>query len=209
MLAGTFALFISMAVKNVAFLSVLGASSFFEWSCGVVSALAFSTGMFISMCGLLGQNNHRGKFLALHLIGLLIFCSMLSMYFLGYVVLSKIYYLPNDMPNILPQFSASAQMADSEKNRERMAQDAYKFFGVTLAYRRDNGELTYYQPTSQDIAFYHQLEKDGSNARESRSVLKDQLHQYPWLFCIYLGSFFVVYLAGTFWVMFRKSELRS
>jgi len=203
MLAGTFALFISMAAKNVAFLSVLGESSLFEWGCGAATALAFSTGMFLSLCGLLGGNDQRWKFLVLYLIGLLTFCSMLSFYFLGYAVFSKIYYLSNDAPNVLPSLSASARTGGSEPTRERMAQAAYKFFGVTLAYRRDNGKLTYYQPTDQDIAFYHQLEKDSSNAREIHSVLKDQLRQYPWLFGIYLGSFFTVHLAGACRLMSR------
>ena len=205
MLAGLIAIGISGAAKDITALSILGRSSIFEWGCGIVTALSFSAGMFLSLCGLLGPTDRRRTFFALHLIGLLTFCSMLGLYFLGYVTLTKIYGASDDIPNVLPKLVENARTADSESKRELMAQNAYKIYGSILAYRRDSGELVYYQPTSQDIAYRDQIEKETVRDEALRdSIVKEQLRQFPWLFGFYLGGFFIVYLAGTLWLLFRK-----
>ncbi len=203
MVAGALVFAVSLASKMFGFLSVLGRSPIFEWGCGIVTALAFSTGMFLSFCGLAGRTDRRRTFFALHLIGLLIFCSMLSLYFLGYTVLARFYHA-NAPSELLPRLIETSRSADSEKTREQMAQDAYRFYGVTLAYRRDNGELVYYQPTAEDAALRDASAQDTAATAGSRKFLDQDLLQYPWLFSFYLGGFFCVYFAGSLWLLYRK-----
>ncbi|MCE0496938.1 MAG: hypothetical protein LV481_03210 [Methylacidiphilales bacterium] len=209
MTVGALVFAISLAAKMVAFLSVLGQSPIFEWGCAIVSALAFSTGMFLSLCGLIGQTGHRRQFFVLHLMGLLIFCSMLGLDFLGYVAIAKVDSVSDKSQDVLPNLIESARTADSEKAREKMAEDAYRLYGLTLAYRLDKGELAYYRPTVEDVAFRGQYEQDDAANSGLRQSLEEQLRQYPWLFSFYLGSFFNVYLVGTLWLLTRKPGPRS
>ena len=208
MAAGALVFAISLAAKMAGFLSILGQSPIFEWGCAIVSALAFSTGMFLSLCGLIGQTDHRRQFFVLHLIGLLIFCSMLGLDFLGYVAMAKIYTVADESPDVLPKFVENARTADSEKAREKIAEEAYRLYGLTLAYRLDNGELTYYRPTVEDVSFHDQYKQGDIVDSGFRHSLDKQLRQYPWLFGFYLGSFFSVYLAGTVWLLLGKPGLR-
>jgi len=205
MMAGSFAFLILLVFRPG-----LGSASIFESIFGIASALAFSIGMFLSHCGLIGRADQRRKFFGLHFFGLLILCSMLGLDFLGYVAMTKMYNVIDETSDILPKLVEGARTADSESKRRTMAQDAYQIYGLTVAYRRDNGELTYYQPTSQDIALHDQYEKNGVKNRESRdSILNGPLRQLPWLFSVYLGSFFSVYLAGSLWLLLRRPEARS
>jgi hypothetical protein len=203
MLAGALVFAISLASKIFTFLSVLGHSPIFEWTCGTVSAVAFSTGMFLSFCGLAGATERRRTFFALHLIGLLIFCSMLCLYFVGFTVLARFQH-SNAPSELLPALIEASRSAHSEITRERMARDAYRFYGVTLAYRRDNGDLVYYQPTAEDASLRDESAQDLAATAESRKFLDDDLLQYPWLFSFYVGSFFSVYLGGSLWLLGRK-----
>ena len=204
MLVGLLALVISMAAKKFTLLSVLGQSSIFEWGCGIVTALSFSAGMFLSLCGLVKQMERRRQFFALHLIGLLIFCSMLSLYFLGYIVMNKIVYDLPSRADVLPKLVEYSRTADSEIKRKKMAERAYRFYGLTLAYQLDNGELVYYRPTVEDASFRDQYKQDDAVNSGLRQSLEEQLRQFPWLFGFYLGGFFSVYLAGTLWLLARK-----
>src|ERR1700722_8006864 len=126
MAVGALVFAISLAARMTGFLSPLGQSPVFELGCGMVSALAFSTGMFLSLCGLMDQAGHRRQFFTLHLIGLLILCSMLGLDFFGYVTMSKVYRASDETPEVLLKLVEGARMAGSENEREIMAQNAYK-----------------------------------------------------------------------------------
>jgi hypothetical protein len=206
MTVGVLALGISLAAKKFSFLSILGHLPLFEWGCGIVTAVAFTTGMFLSLYGLTGSKERRRTFFALHLIGLLVFCSTLTLYFLGYVVITR---LDSEAASsdLLPQLIDYARNADSETTREKMAADAYRFYGATIAYRHDNGEVAYYVPTGADAAFRNQYEQDNGATSNFRQSLEEQRRQFPWLFSFCLGSFFVIYLGGTLWLLMRKPEI--
>jgi hypothetical protein len=208
MVTGMLALALSLAAKLFLPFSILGRSPSFEWGCGIVTALAFSAGMFLSLCGLLGQTDRRRAFFALHLIGLLTFCAMLSLYFLGYIVMTKTYD-ETARVDVLPKLIENARNADSESSRKEMAEDAYKLYGATLAYRLDSGALAYYQPTGEDTTFHDNYEQNNLVQDRFRRSLGEEIRQFPWLFVFYLGSFFTVYLVGTLWLLFRKPEPRS
>lgn len=204
LLAGLFMLVSSIVGKKF-FLTTLGRSVFFEWSCGILMAIFLSIGFFLAIYGLATQTTKRKQFFELHLIGLIMFCGILVFYFLAYAVMTKVYYLADEIPSVLPKLVENARTADSEGKRQKMAQTAYKIYGVKLAYRRESGEFVYYEPAVQDIAFHNKFEQDSSRNRELKeSLIKGQLKQFPYLFVFNIGAFFLTFFIGSLWLFLKK-----
>jgi hypothetical protein len=203
MVIGALAFSISLAVKMFPALAVIGRSPVFEWACSIVTALAFSTGMFLSLCGLVTEPTRRRTFFALHLIGLLVMCGLLTLYFEGYAVLTHVFE-GMDAPQVLPGLVEEAQSANSEAMRLSMARDAYRIYGLNVTYRRDDGALANYQPTADDQTARARYAQEAVATADARQSLEDDLLQFPRIFGLYLGSFFLVYFAGTLWLLLKK-----
>jgi hypothetical protein len=202
--AGSFMFAASLAGKAF-FLTTLGHSVVYEWGCGIFMAVVLAIGFFLAFYGLVTQTTKRKQFFGLHLVSLMMFCWILGLYFFAYVVMTKIYYLPDEIPSVLPKLIENARIAGSEEKRQKMARNAYEVYGVNLAYRRESGEFVYYEPTEQDIAFHNKLEQDSSRNQELReSILKGQLKQFPYLFAFFIGAFFLTFFIGSFWITFKK-----
>lgn len=127
--------------------------------------------------------------------------------FAEYVVFTKIYYQFDQLPSVLPKLVENARTTDSEAKRQKMAQNAYKVYGVTIAYRRDSGEIAYYDPTAQDIAFWQKFAQDSANNHKlNEEIIGGQIKQLPFVIAVEMGAFFLTFVIGSLWIALKKSQ---
>jgi len=195
---------ITVIAKKVPWLYFLGRSDWFQWGLATLAAVTLSYGIFLSLYGLSRCSTiQRRVFASIHILGLVVFGWAVGTLIGGYVVFSKVNSL--EIPNMIPKLVESSQKADSIAKREKIAQNAYKVYGVTLAYPADGGQWIKYVPTAEDTAFHEKFARDDvSNQRLKESIIGGQLRQLPFLIAMNLGIFMLTFLVGALWLACRK-----
>jgi len=140
--AATFIVLASIWAKKVPlFIDTLGRSEVFEWGCAISSSAFISVGLLLALHGLTVLPSKRSNFLGIHLWGILLLFCVLGLQFSEYVVFTKVCYEIGNPPNFLSKLVENSRTMNSEDKRQKIAENAYKVYGVTIAYRRDNGDL--------------------------------------------------------------------
>lgn len=194
----------TIIVKRVPWLYFLGRSDWFQWGLATLGAVTLSYGIFLSLYGLSRcSTTQRRVFASIHILGLVVFSWAAGSLIGEYVVFSEVNSL--EIPNMLPKLVENSQKADSEAKRAKMAQNAYKVYGVTLAYPADGGQWIKYVPTAEDAAFHEKFVRDdATNQRLKKSIIGGQLQQVPFLIAMNLGIFMMTFFVGTLWLACRK-----
>jgi len=194
------------AKKLLLFRDTLGRSDFFERGCAISSSICIAIALLLALHGLATQPTKRRYFYGIHFCAVAMLCAVVGAQFFAYVAFTKTYNQLNSLPNVLPKFIENARMADSEIKRQKIAQGAYKLYGVTIVYRRDNGDLADYEPTAADIAFQKDFAQTSARNHElMEEIIGGQLKQYPSVIAMEVGSFFFTLLLGNLLVAFRKT----
>jgi hypothetical protein len=182
---------------------ILGRSTPFQWGCSIASDILLSAGLFLSLYGLFCGAGNRATFSFLTMCNLGALLALQSFYFFGYVGWTKIDSFTGALPSVLPKLVENAKTADSEAKRVKMAENAYKLYGVSIAYRRDSGEFLYYEPSQEDLAFYQQMIQTTKTKADFHELVQGQLRQFPYLFGFSVVSFFLTFAVGTLWVVLK------
>ena len=116
---------------------------------------------------------------------------------------------PGDLPKLVEKIGTF----DSEKQRIACAEGAYFLYGVRLTYLTQDGRIVSYAPTEQEMASRQKLEQGNAEALKAKTQLligiQRSLDYLPYFFAIYIGTFFLAFCVGLFWVVFKKPAEES
>jgi hypothetical protein len=170
-----------------------------------------STGLFLSLFGLSSDSTFRRWFIWPCLFNLALIVLTLGLYFSWYVEtahnLETIQSLDRETA-ALPRLIDAISIAKSDEEKLRIAKAVYHLYGVKLAYSSQDGPISYYQPTKQEVSDRQITEEEHKENMETIAVWRDKaqkaLNYLPGFFAIYLGTFFLTFFFGSLWVAFRK-----
>jgi len=83
------------------------------------------------------------------------------------------------------------------------AQWAYRIYGVIVAYRQDNQQVVYYDPTLDDLAFRKKSEQSERQTLAQVTFIKKVTSQYPYLFGLYAATYMATFAAGWIWLVVK------
>jgi hypothetical protein len=187
----------------------------FHGTCVFLSSAFLSIGLFLSLYGLFSRSVSSRKFIWPCLCNLSVIVLALSIYFSGYARMTKMLqtaYSLDDRHDVLPKLIEKIKTVDTDKEKTTIAGGAYELYGVKIAYGRQNGQISYYEPTDNEVSSRKQFEKGNEATDEIKasvlSGIQKNLSYVSHFFAIYLGTFFLTFLIGTVWVALKSSTLR-
>lgn len=190
------------------FPTTLGRSTPLMWTCGAVAAALLALGLFFSQRDLLGKTIRPWTAFFFVFYSLFVLTYLFGSLFGEYVVFTKTdHILQPSIQEIVPKLVEKARIADSQAKRTLMAQRAYQYCGVHVAYRRDDGTYAEYSPTADDIAFWNHFKADQDrNDRLKEQIIGGQLKQLPYVITLNAGSFLLTFLAAAGWFACKRSR---
>jgi hypothetical protein len=202
-LAGTLLELATIEVKKLDWEFVAG-SNLFMWGCGALAISFFAGGLLFALRSLL-TGFYRCYALAFIACNLLAIVAVFGLQITEYVIFSKIYALPVSPTQLLPKLIDDVRSAGTEEKRRGWAQAGYRAFGVELVYRKDDGSLVAYEPSSADQEFWKHLKAgNDQNASLRESIIGGQLKQLPDIFIINASALVITFLGAAVVLAFRS-----
>jgi hypothetical protein len=184
----------------------LGSLPIIQLPCAFFSAVLIPFGSLLALRALFFQGTHRRRLLSYHLLGVLFGFGILSGYFYMFFIMNRVLDLPKEMPNILPKLVENARSFPSEHKRMLQAHWAYRLYGVIIAYRLDNEQVVYYQPTAEDLATRTAEDQSKRQVNMTEAFLKKILAQFPHLFALYAATYTATFTAGWIWLVLKMPK---
>jgi hypothetical protein len=103
----------------------------------------------------------------------------------------------------ISEFCVTPEM-EPAKRLERAA-FAYQIWAIKLPVMYKDGSIALFVPNSEDEKGLKGTIENWRIGDQVEKTLDDQLRQMQWLFGLYLGSWFVVFVVGLGWFAFRGS----
>jgi hypothetical protein len=181
----------------------IGSLPVIQLPCAFFSAVMIPLGSLLALHALLFRVRSRRNLLSYHLIGLVFFVVILSAYFYASLVMNRVLDLPNLLPRLLPKLVENARSFPNEKKRIEQAKWAYRLYGVILAYRLDNQQVVYYEPTVDDIAARQKSDQSYHQEQIQITFIKKVTSQFPYLFGLYASTYMAAFVSGWIWLLLK------
>ena len=191
------------------FPTTLGRSEGLIFSFGAVASLTLAVGLSFALRNLF-LSPWPGISTLYACLNLLTFAGVFALHILMYVAFSKIDDIPTSFAALAPKFVDSVRTAKTEEKRKLKAQWTYRYLGLDVAYRRNDGTFVEFAPTPEDVSFWQKLEAEqASNKQQEAAIIKGQLNQLPTIMTIN-GTTFLIAFIGTYAVFaFGKRGMLS
>jgi hypothetical protein len=211
---GMLLIYLTMEGKK-AFPATIGHSTVLMWGSSVIAAACFGLMFFFTMEDFFLTPRCSWKAVAMVTWGLLSFIFLPALNFAVYAGFSAIRSsLVSIQPpsDLLAKLMQAAYEAKSEPKRLDCAMAAYRMYGVSLPYRKDDGTESVYVSTSIDEQGLALSKQNQAKTREVIGTFDNQLRQLRWLFALDTTTSFATFIAAIIWFAVRRSrapEVRS
>jgi len=208
LLIGITFLLIELAAKS-SLPALIGSSPYIQLPCAFLSAVFIPFGTFLAFYALVVGTGNRRKLLAEFLTGLSLLIALLAFYFFTYQLLSRVAEMQNDIRSVLPQLVTLATTGPTETKREQAAAIAYQLYGSVIAYRQDDGQVVFYQPSPHDVTLYQNAKQSDSTMRQQFLFIKKMTGQFVYLFGLYAATFLTAFLVGGICLIVKSPKADS
>lgn len=180
----------------------IGSLPIIQFPCAFFSSVMIPLGSLLALRELVLGSGNRRKLVSYHLLGLLFVLVMLSVYFVEIVVMNKVFEIAQ-FPSVLPKLVENARNLPDQQKRITQAKWAYRLYGATIAYRLDNRQVVYYEPTADDVTARNESERSIRAALVQIAIIKKVTAQFPYLFGLYAATFSTTFVIGWIWLVLR------